>query len=339
MNLAVVSEIDIEFSIPIYLLGGEHQFSLSGRTCSLKLPATYRHGILPSFLEVVREGDPLCSENANSIVIGYQDGRPAAVKVEKVNLCVQVMPEDGFSTDCPSLTDRDFSGASIWFSHENGGKVLEHRRISGICLEAFDYWRRVLRWKAKELELGWKVFFDTKEWHHQYFVEQRSGIFLSGCTGPEGGRRLAKINAEQWREALDALNLEMEPPVWIDALGDAVQRFGSGDYRGTVLDAIISAESFLRNRVEAAIVALPKDEVAIRRRIRMWQASEMLDNFSGISTLSCLAIDAGQIRDLKSAFSLRNQIMHGVAPRITEVSARSALDAAKALCFSYSHTA
>jgi hypothetical protein len=122
--------------------------------------------------------------------------------------------------------------------------IGEHEKIAS---QAFAYWLRVLRWKARiphigEPEVsrersGWSSYFEVIETGHRFW----------------SGRQMlhaqisAEVTIEQWEVAQIALSAELTPPIWFDFLFEAIQRLNNGDELAAILSAAIGLEAIMRS--------------------------------------------------------------------------------------------
>lgn len=137
--------------------------------------------------------------------------------------------------------------------------VCEHEILAN---RAFDYWIRVVRWKAGWWRIGQPEVGDQRSGWGTYLIEKQSNHrFWTGTV-----RLVAQlphvVTTDEWDEVQQAASEGSSPPLWFEFLYDAQHKLDIGDSSGCILSLAIACESMFRHVLNKQV---PTAENADRR--------------------------------------------------------------------------
>jgi hypothetical protein len=242
-NLIVVPE----------LLGQSHAFTFDEREVNISLPGADQ---LP---DVPGDDDSLGQRLSFS---GWrmQDGQRQIRKVHVHNVDVTVcipgnatIPEEALArpVKAPELfSEQQQKQLDKWLS-----------KYGDIARRAFDLWIRTLRWKANDWRIGLPEVYGTKTGWSTYLrvKDTQKDVWVDDHIFVVPAEKAVTLTI--WDETSAALSSQQPSPIYYDLLYDAMAHLDRGDLQRTVLDAAISAETYMRITVRQSLPEVIDDSL------------------------------------------------------------------------------
>jgi hypothetical protein len=227
-NLIVVPE----------LLGQSHIFTFEEREITISLPGADKLPDEPGDDDSPGQGLTFSERR-------LQDGQRQIRKVNVHNVDVTVSIPGNAAIPEEALT-RPVKATELFSEQQQ--KYLDKllSEYGDISRRAFDLWIRTLRWKADNWRIGlpeiygaktgWSTYLRVKDTQKDLWVGDHISVVLAEKA----------VTTPIWDETSDILSSGQTPPIFYDLLYDAMAHLDRGDLRRTVLDAAISAETYMR---------------------------------------------------------------------------------------------
>lgn len=230
-----------DLSVEREVMGRVHEFQFEGRNVRVSVPS-----------EEQADRDRKYEALASCVRMRRDEGKeiPTGYRVHKVDVSIDlehgVVIRKELLERPPNRKELIPEGKQRYF--EETCSQLDH-----IAHRAFDYWIRVVRWKAGFWEIGQPEVRGASSGGGAYLANKNGGQrFWAGTVyfrAPFG--RL--IAADIWSLVQEALATGAEPPIWLEYLFDAQQKHETGDQSGCVLSLAIACESMLRHIVNEQV--------------------------------------------------------------------------------------
>lgn len=121
---------------------------------------------------------------------------------------------------------------------------------ASIAEKAFNFWTRVLRWKSGDSGVGrpevighksgWGSYLVAKSTRQRIWAHNQPEVFWIGQT---------VVTTEIWNTVALAVKSNMEPPIFIELMFDAVEHIRLGDLQRASVDMAVACECYLRTLV------------------------------------------------------------------------------------------
>jgi hypothetical protein len=227
-NLIVVPE----------LLGQSHVFTFDEREVTILLPGADKLPDEPG-------GDDTLGQRLSFSGWRLQDGQQQIRKVHVHNVDVTVCVPGNATIPGEALV-RPVKAPELFSEHQQKylDKLLSEN--GDISRRAFKLWIRTLRRKADNWRIGLpEVYGEETGWSTYLQVKDTQKAVWAGT-------HISDVPAEKavtptiWDETWAALCSGQPSPIFYDLLYDAMAHLDHGDLQRTVLDAAISAETYMR---------------------------------------------------------------------------------------------
>ncbi|WP_298847277.1 hypothetical protein, partial [uncultured Ruegeria sp.] len=253
------------------------------------------------------------------------------IRAREVSGGRSVLESDNFNLTEEMVESETRTNHLFWEQNTNEGFRSEGRKLSNIASRSFDYWCRVTRWTTGSSFFGLPLERHDAHPGWRYLAAVDPLEYVASFNDTIIGYMLPSVSIENWELIQQKLQSGEQTPIWIDIFHEANRRLAAGDVRGAHLDAAVSAEAFIRQKLMDSVAALPATETAIRKRIENWNMTDVLNKFGKISTLNSLGLDKEQLANLRSVFDIRNAIMHGRTVNMQEAELKATLKTIKVL--------
>jgi len=219
-------------------LGQSHVFTFDEREIKISLPGADKLPDEPG-------GDDAQGQRLSFTGCRLQDGQRQISEVHVHNVDVTVSIPDNIAIPKESLT-RPAKAPELFSEQQQRhlNKLLSE--YGDISRRAFDLWIRTLRWKADDWQIGLSEIYGAETGWATYLrvKDTQNAVWI--------GDQILVVPAEKavtptiWDESSAALCSGQPPPIFYDLLYDAMAHLDRGDLQRTVLDAAISAETYMR---------------------------------------------------------------------------------------------
>lgn len=136
----------------------------------------------------------------------------------------------------------------------------ERQRLDGIsdqqhllAEKAFEYWLRVVRWISDDFRIGspnvegfqsgWATYLlDVKS--HKKIWGQAQVFYMPGYK---------MLTVEKWQEIQEKIDVNSQPPIYIELLHDGEGNLALGDYKYAIINLAMSCEIFIKQMVNSAL--------------------------------------------------------------------------------------
>lgn len=232
--------------------------------------------------------------------------------IKIVTVGTEVVPVDALALD-EDMDVKNISVASAAFYNKN--KTAFHdgtlEKLANLNAGAFTFRCRVLRWRSGYSDFGDLGWERPQQTRHQFVEATQSHNYVAGYNSPLAITIHDPLTTDLWSDISETLAAGLKPPIWIDLFHESVRRLSTEDLRTSLVDGIVSLESFVRSRIRSELEATLQGSKAILKRIGSWQISDILKDARDIKVVRDLNLTELELGTIRRCFEARNKIVHG----------------------------
>jgi len=229
------------------ILGQSHAFTFDGHDINVALPGAKR-------LAGFKTGEGEFVDDRLS-VRGWREQdeqrEPLAVEVHDVDAVV-VIP--GSTTVPNEVLTRPINDYELFAEQQQEYLNKLTSNYGKIARQAFDYWIRLVRWKADSWRLGLPEISGEETGWGTYLQEKNSRKDLwAGPLRIVSVLPIASVTRAVWDEPAAALDSGVSPPIFNDLLYDALIHLDRKDLQRAIVDAAMAAEIYMKRIVHEGL--------------------------------------------------------------------------------------
>ena len=279
------------------VVGRSHKFEFEERHIEIKLPREEHANLGKGYDETIR-----CFEWT-----GGNGKNPLNFDIFKVDVIIELQKPIQIPRKLLELppTQRRLT------SHRKGDLfdtiVSNHEELAN---KAFEYWIRIVRWKAGWWRIGQPEVGDHRSgWSTHLMEKQSRHRFWSGPV-----RIVAQLphvlNTAEWNSIQQAVTDSRFPPIWIEFLYDSQHKLDIGDNSGCILSLAIACESIFRHLFNQQIPMPERAEERLFTALSEINIRAICRNITKFEFWDRTWRNSIDWEDINKIFHLRNRVVH-----------------------------